>query len=174
MKEFKTLSGFAAHLTKLAAFGHEVTDHIAEEGAGLIRNAAKAKLGAYQGPVGPFPAWAPLAAVTIEERLILGFTPNDPLLRSGQLREAIQVSMRAGGATVGVAHGPHVEPGGKVEDVGEIALRMEVGGRTPPRPFLGPAAFESKQKVGRAAGLAMVAWLAGGNWLKPPKSIKLP
>jgi len=174
VKEFKTLAGFAAHLTKLASFGNEVADGIAEEAGAVIRDDAKAKLGSYQGAVGPFVGWAPLAQMTMEERAKNGFTPNDPLLASGQLRDAIESSLIPGGAQVGVPHGPHKEPNGTVEDVGEIALKMELGGAGPPRPFLGPAAFESKPKINKLAGRAVVAWLVGANWLKPPQSIKLP
>ena len=174
MKEFKTLGGFAAHLARLATVGNEVTEHIAEKAAESIRDDAKGKLGTYQGSVGPFPGWKQLAQETKDERVTLGFTPNDPLLRSGQLRDAIESSVQTGGATVGVPHGPHIGPRGEIEDVGDIALRMELGSGAPPRPFLGPAAFQSKPKVSKIAGVALAAWLVGANWLKPPSTIRLP
>lgn len=172
--EFATLRGFAAHLARLAAAGPEVTDAIAEQAGEAIRDDAKAKLGHYQPAAGPFKSWAPLAELTMVERMHYGFTPNDPLLRSGQLRDAIECTVRPDGAAVGVPHGPHIEPDGTVEDVGEIAMKMELGSTAPPRPFLGPAAFEAKPKINRMAGRALVAWLIGANWLKPPQSIKLP
>ena len=174
MTEFKTFGGLARHLERLAAFGPEVTDAIAEKAGETIRDDAKAKLGHYQGAAGPFDAWAPLSPWTQIERQELGFTPNDPLLRSGQLRDAIESSVIHDGAVVGIKPGPHVDPRGHVEDVGEIAIRMELGGLAPARPFLGPAAFESKKKVGTLAAIAVIAWITGRNWLKPPQSIKLP
>ncbi len=174
MKEFKTFAGMARHFARLATFGPEVVDAIAEKAGETIQGNAKAKLGHYQAASGPFAGWAPLSAATQIERQELGFAPNDPLLRSGQLRDAIEMSVVHDGVVVGVKPGPHVEPDGRVEDVGEIAISMELGGRAPPRPFLGPAAFEAKPKVGRLAGVAVIAWISGRNWLKPPQSIKFP
>lgn len=174
MTEFKTFAGFARHLDRLAAFAPEVIDSIAERAGEGIRDAAVAKLGHYQGASGPFEAWAPLSPWTQIDRQAQGFTANDPLLRSGQLSQAITMTVTHNGAVIGVKPGPHTEPNGHTEDVGEIAINMELGGVAPPRPFLGPAAFESKKKVGRMAGIALIAWLTGRNWLKPPQSIRLP
>jgi hypothetical protein len=174
MREYSTFAGLARHFEKLAGFGAEVTEAIAEQGAAAIRDDAKAKLGHYQGPVAGFNGWAPLSLARKTERVLDGFTANDPLLASGQLRDAISSTLIAGGAAVGVAHEPHHDPDGGTSDTGEIALRMELGDGAPPRPFLGPAAITSKPAVARIAGRALVAWISGGNWLQPPQSIKLP
>jgi hypothetical protein len=175
MREYTTFAGFARHLDRLAGMGNEVSESIAEQSANLIRDDAKAKLGTYQPATGGFNAWAPLSLERQTERVLDGFTANEPLLASGQLRDAIEASLQPGGAAVGVPHGPHIEPGGRIEDVGQIALEMETGsGGAPPRPFLGPAAFEAKPRVGKLAGRALVAWLVGANWLRPPQSITLP
>ena len=174
MRTFDSLAAFAAHLGQLAAMGTEVTDHIAGAAADRIRDDAKAKLGHYQPPAGPFPAWAPLSAWTMAERLELGFTANEPLLRSGQLRDAIERDVVHNGAVVGVKPGPHVEPDGRVEDVGQIALNMELGTFAPPRPFLGPAAIEAEKPIAQMAARTLVQWVAGKNWLLQPQSIKLP
>ena len=174
MRVYSDFVSFAAHLERMALMGTEMTEIIADAAAIKIRDDAKAKLGGYQEAAGPFPAWAPLAAATQSERVQLGFTANDPLLRSGQLRDAIALTLTSEGAVIGVPHGPHIEPDGRVEDVGDIALQMEVGGRAPPRPFLGPAAFQSKHAVSRIAARAVIAWLIGENFLHPPQSIKLP
>lgn len=173
-REFKTLGGFARHLERLAVYGNEVTEAIAEKSAEHIRDAAREKLGVYQPATGPFPQWVSLSQETMAERMRYGFTPNEPLLRSGQLRDAIASSVVPGGAQIGVPHGPHYEPDGTVKDVGEIAIDMEFGSVAPPRPFLGPAAYESKLGTSKLAARMLVAWLAGENWLRPPQSIKLP
>lgn len=174
MIEYKTFGGFAQHLEKLAMMGPEAGEAIAEQVAIMIRDDAKAKLGHYQAASGPFASWAPLAQETRDERVELGFTPDDPLLRSGQLRDAIDSSLQIGGAAIGVPHAAHIGPKGEVEDVGDIALRMELGDGAPPRPFLGPAAFESKHRAQQLAGTAVVAWLTGGNFLFPPQGKVLP
>ena len=175
MIEYKTFGGMSRHFAKLAMMGNEVTDAIAEQIATHIRDEAKAKLGEYQGASGPFGSWTRLAQATMDERVLLGFTDDEPLLRSGQLRDAIDSSLQIGGAAIGVPHGAHHGPRGEVEDVGDLAIRMEVGdGRTPPRPVLGPAAFESKHHAQQLAGAAVVAWLVGGNFLFPPQGKVLP
>jgi hypothetical protein len=99
-------------------------------GAKIIQEDAKARIGHYQGAVGEFPAWAPLADATKADRVRKGFSEDDPLLRSGELRDAIEVRPHREGAIVGIFEGA----------IAKIAVWMELGSRhAPPRPFLGPA-----------------------------------
>src|SRR5690348_1384126 len=72
------------------------------EGAEVIAKDARDKLGHYQGEVGPYPAWAPLSPSTQADRVAKGYTPNDPLLRSGDLRDSITVREVPEGARIGV------------------------------------------------------------------------
>ena len=53
-------------------------------------------------------------------------------------------------------------------------LALAVFAVHPPRPFLGPAAFEAKPKIGVLAANTLIAWLSGANWKNPIQSIKLP
>ena len=91
MREFQSFRGFASHLAMLAATGEEVTSFAAKEGAKIVADDAKARIGEYQDGVGPYGAWANLAPSTIDDRLSKGFTPDDPLLRSGELWNSIVV-----------------------------------------------------------------------------------
>lgn len=103
-------------------------------GTAIMEN-AKGKLGTYQPASGGFPAWPQLAESTQSQREAKGYTPNDPLLRSGALRESITMRAEGNAAIVGTT-----------EDIG---LYMENGTeRIPPRPFLGPAAEEEVDKIG--------------------------
>lgn len=161
MREYKTFGGFARHLVTVAAQGAEVEKHILGRATKIVRDDAQARIGTYQAETGPFNAWQPLASSTIADRINKGFTPNDPLLRSGELRDSITSQVHGDKAIVGSSS--------------DIALYQELGTATiPPRPFLGPAAFASKAKIGAMAANTMVAWVAGGAWLSPPQSIKLP
>lgn len=152
--EFNSFGAMGLHLTKLAAVGDAVTHHIAKEGGKAVQTDAKGRIGSYQDGVGPFPAWANLAEATVDDRLRKGFTPDDPLLRTGGLRDSIKVTVDGNDATIGSAS--------------EIALYQEQGtDKIPPRPFLGPAGFNSKETVGPVAALTTIAWVCGLAWRRP-------
>lgn len=99
----------------------------------LVQKTAKAEIGILQPTKGPFPAWEPLAPSTIAEKQRLGFSFNqesNPLLRTGQLRDSIQLVLTPNGFVVGSA-----DP---------IAEYQELGtSRIPARPFIQPALFQS-------------------------------
>lgn len=144
----------AVQLRNVALEGHEVHQHILTESAKIIQKDAKDQLGTYQDPKGPFDGWVELADSTKQDRVSQGFTPNDPLLRSGQLRDSIQMGVESGRAVVGTND--------------EIAKYQEFGtGHIPPRPFLGPAAFMAKVPISVLALKTVVAWIAGLGWKRP-------
>lgn len=156
MKEFGSLRAFSRHLQGLAATGPAVTNHLGHEAGEVVKAAAHAKFGEYQDGVGGWPAWANLAERTVEERLRLGFTPDDPLLRSGELRDSVTISQDGETTVVGSAN--------------SVMLWQETGTDRgiPPRPVLGPAAFESRPKWSLAIAAGVAAWVAGLNWRHDP------
>lgn len=106
-----------------------------------IEETAKEEIGVYQPAVGPFEAWAPLAESTKADRVRSGYTEDDPLERSGELKNSIEIEI------VGLA--------GIVGTKSEIGLWQEVGtDRIPPRPFIGPAYVRKidplMESIGRA------------------------
>lgn len=91
-----------------------------------IEETAKEEIGVYQPAYGPFDAWVPLAESTKAERIRQGYSEDEPLLRSGELRDSIESEVVGLAAIVGTKS--------------EIGLWQEVGtSHTPPRPFIGPA-----------------------------------
>src|SRR5262249_2308121 len=57
----------------------------------LVEDRARGKIGRYQRGVGPFPAWEPPADSTVADRVRKGFSPNEPLLRTGEhIRDTIE------------------------------------------------------------------------------------
>lgn len=115
------------------------------------------------------PAWAPLSQATlqgfrhphgfwIKGKIELGYTGHvsatDPLLRTGHLRDSIEVAVE--GLTMAV--------GSKLK----IALYQEMGtynpltGNIPPRPFIAPAALNSLPYAGEVFGTIAVSLLAPG------------
>jgi len=108
-----------------------------------IEQTAKEELGVYQPAVGPFNAWAVLADSTQADRVRAGYTANDPLLRSGDLRESIESEVMGLAAIVGTKS--------------EIGYWQEMGTtKMPPRPFIGPAYVRKidnlMEAIGRAIG----------------------
>ena len=160
MQEFTSLAALGRHFGRLALEGEAVTNRVTEKVADIVKQDAQVKIGVYQEAAGQFPAWAPLADSTVADRISKGFSPLEPLLRTGELRDSIETHVEGAEATVGSAS--------------MIALYQEQGtDRIPPRPFLGPALFEGKVKIGREAATHLVAWIAGLSWRRP-QPIRLP
>lgn len=140
----------------------------------LVQSDAMMRIGEYQAAVGPFPRWQQLAPSTQEERARLGFTPNDPLKRTGELSRSIEITIQGHTGYVGTN-----DP---------VAEYMENGtSRIPPRPFMGPAGFVNEFKIHnlfmramfRSLGLTseLRALEAGdiiGTMMGPPVTMTLP
>ncbi|MDF7658314.1 hypothetical protein PUG81_04980 [Erwiniaceae bacterium L1_54_6] len=107
-----------------------------------IEETAKEEIGVYQPAVGPFEAWAPLADSTKADRVHSGYSEDDPLLRSGELKDSIESEV------IGLA--------GIVGTKSEIGLWQEVGtDHMPPRPFIGPAYVRKIDPLMESIGLAI-------------------
>ena len=131
---------------------------ILEASAQFIEDEAKRKFGEYQVAAGPYPAWQPLAESTKADRVRQGFEPDNPLYRTGYLMNSIKYKVKGNEAVVG--------------SDSDIMVYQELGTATiPARPVLGPAAFQSKQKIKKIVVEGVTAWLTG----KPPiKKNNLP
>lgn len=134
----------------------------AEAGLGraakIVQEDAKGRIGEYQSDVGPFPAWAPLAESTEQQKEALGYERGKPLLREGDLRESIVTEHNAMEAIIGSKM--------------EIARFQEFGTADaahpiPPRPFLGPAAFQNQGKITATVGAYAMAGFVGGASIPP-------
>lgn len=119
----------------------------------LVRDKARAMIGEYQPAVGELPEWEPLKPGTQAERVRLGFTADDPLLRTGALREAIEARPVENGVRVGVFGD---------NDLAPIAFAQELGTSTiPPRSFVRGAGFFMEEAAAEAIGLRVHAALDG-------------
>ncbi len=120
-----------------------------EKSAKVVEDRAKEIIGHYQADTGPFDQWRPLAADTLAEKERLGYAPPDnPLLRTGEMRDSIEHTVEARRALVGSnndiavyqelgTHGPNPGPDGY---------------HVPPRSFLGAAAFQKEAEVAELLG----------------------
>ena len=159
MKEFSGLGAFALHLGEIALKQHEMERHALEKAAKVVETRAKAKIGEYQDQAGPFVGWAELAESTKADRSRQGFPEDEPLLRTGELRDSIEHVVIDNEAHVG--------------SNSDIAVYQELGTKTiPPRSFLGGAAADEIEKIIAIVGESATAALAGEGVHNRRMSIK--
>ncbi|MEI9744660.1 phage virion morphogenesis protein [Enterobacter ludwigii] len=141
MKEL-SLSDLAKAFTSVGPRIHTALEAGLEVVAKTIEEEAKEEIGVYQPAVGPFDAWAPLAESTKADRVRQGYSEDDPLLRSGELRDSISHRVMGLAAVVG--------------STDDKAVWQEYGtDRIPPRPFIGPAYVKSFHKITEMVGFAV-------------------
>ncbi|ADE12133.1 HK97-gp10 family putative phage morphogenesis protein [Sideroxydans lithotrophicus] len=116
--------------------------------AKVVQKDAQDRIGEYQAETGPFPAWEPLADSTEADKARKGFPLDAPLLRTGDMRDTIVTEHNALEAIIGSK-----DPVAKYQEFGTEHI--------PPRPFLGPAAYDSRDKVHRIIGKTAAASIGG-------------
>jgi hypothetical protein len=165
--DIESLGAMAVKLVSMEVTMFEFLHRGLDRALVKVEKTAKAEFGVYQPAVGRFGAWDELADETKAERLKLGFTENDPLLRTGELRDHVtheaQEFELAGvvGVKSGETHAPY-EDGGAEPDIGDVMMWQELGTEhIPPRPVLGPAAFRNKEAIQYLIGAAVVAGFVG-------------
>jgi hypothetical protein len=150
MREFTSFLHMAEHLIVIGAKGKLLEHDLLEHACVEIETLAKEKFGEYQAQAGPFAAWAPLAQATVDDRIAKGYSPDNPLLRSGETRDSIEHKV--------VGHE------GYVGSDSDILFWLELGtDKMPARSTLGAAAFEKEPKIREETGIGFAAWLAGGT-----------
>ncbi len=156
MKHFDSFSAFSRHLARLALQGPAVVHHATDCAAAVIEKRAKEAIGHYQPAVGPYSAWAPLAAATEARKAAAGHPVGAPLLATGEMYGSIGRSVDGDTAIIGA------------EDP-KMAWQERGTDKIPPRPVFGPAAFGSKDEIERVVGTTAAAWVAGNAWMRAPK-----
>ena len=149
MKEFTHIGQMVTHLAEMAAAEVLALHHGLKKCAVAVEETARSEIGHYQGEVAPFAGWTELADSTKADRLAKGFTENDPLLRTGQLRDSISHQVGGLEAVIG--------------STSDIMVYQELGtDRIPPRAVLGPAAIRNKELIMRILGRAAAEGLLYG------------
>ncbi len=101
---------------------------ILEEGSLLFENSAKHAIGTYEY------GWPQLAESTQAQRVSLGYSANEPLLRTGDLKDSITHNSDDKEAYVGTDN--------------PIAKYQEFGtSKIPARPFLGGAIMQEEHRI---------------------------
>lgn len=132
-----SLSQFVALLNQTAAqFPSSVRSGL--DGAGRrMAGTAQGYLGEYQDRrVGPFGHWPMLSPRTVDEKTRLGYSPPDnPLLRTGMMRQSIGHTVDRDSVTIG-----STDPVARYQEFGTVNM--------PPRAFIGRAVAERGREEG--------------------------
>ena len=150
MREFQSIAAFIEHVSTLHAKEALAVHNGLKRAAKMVEVQAKSEIGVYQSAIGEFPKWEELADSTKDDRVSKGYTENDPLLRSGKLRDSIHHDVDGLEAIIG--------------SDSDIAVYQELGTENiPPRPFLGSALAIKEGQVIRIIGEHVVSALIGGS-----------
>src|SRR3984957_16181177 len=144
MREF-SLGGSAEFLAGAAIAGPQkkATRAALEIGARMIRDEAKRVLGTYEYN------WPQLAQATQDDRVNLGFSANEPGLRTGEMKDSIGYT---------IISSEEAEIGSNDDKM----VYFELGTNTqPPRPTLTTAAIRRGQDVADIAGFLVGSAVAG-------------
>lgn len=148
MRKFDSPGAFAQYLMAVAARLPAAQHEGLERAAQCVETEAKSLIGAYQQAAGPFEAWRELSDATRAERVRLGYPADEPLLRTGDLRDSISHVVRGNEASIG-SNNP-------------IAVYQEIGtSRIPQRSFLGISLIHRSRDVVRLLHEATAYALVG-------------
>lgn len=140
-----SLSEFANHLVKGVVAVEVWKHHALEQACKIVEKEAKHVIGTYEY------GWPQLAEATQEERVRLGYSANEPLLRETAYGQPIKWTGKKGkggsGLRDSISH--YVEgDAGYVGSDSKIAVYQELGTVTiPPRSFLAGAAMHKEHEI---------------------------
>lgn len=161
MREFSSFGAFAAHFQRVLDEEHAAIHAGLEAGIAIAHAEARREIGTYQSAVGPFGAWPGLAEATQTDRTRKGFSDDEPLLRDGTLRDAIESHVEGDEAAIGVPS-REVSSVGRSVDIGLVAEVQEMGNdRVPARSFLGGALCREADAVVDAVVEPVIRLLEG-------------
>jgi HK97 gp10 family phage protein len=145
-----SISSFITHLSAMAEKVLLAEHQALKKAAEVVEAEAKSEFGVYQGQVGQFAKWDELAESTKTDRVLQGYTENDPLLRSGKLRDSISNKVYGLTAVIG--------------STDDVMVYQELGTPTiPPRAVLGPALLRKDKKVLEIVGIYTAGAMLQGS-----------
>lgn len=120
MTQVFTLLGFVAELATIQQDMEELPRAIVAKACAMITKQSKDQIGKQHEE------WPPLTPGTIADRVHHGFAPNQPLLRTGEMRDSIEWTVQG--------HGSHVE--GAVGSNSDIAVLSRARHQQDPAAFV--------------------------------------
>lgn len=152
MKEFQSPGAFARYLATLEARLPAARKKGLEAAAEMLKKEIQDEIGTYQDAVHGLPAWAELAERTVNERTGKGYSPNEPLFRTGELRATISYIVHDDHAVVGSP-----DPIMVYQEFGTPDAAHPI----PPRPVIGGSLFRKADKIVEAMILPTIRVLEG-------------
>lgn len=147
MASVSTIPQFARMMVNVVSHLPMAQHHALEVAAQMVEKEAKRVIGTYDY------GWPELADSTKEDRTAKGFSENEPLLRTGEMRDSIQHTTTTHWAEVGSDN--------------DKAVWQELGtARIPPRSFLAGAAIHEQHAIEHIVGDILHAHLTGGGQSK--------
>lgn len=129
-REFDSFTGFAAELAVIAVEMSTAMNDGLSDVAQILEKEVKSEFGTYQT------GWAQLADSTQKQRTAQGYTPNDPLLRTGSERDKVHHTVEGDEAIVG--------------SDSDIAVWQHIGTEhIPPRDVYAPAVQRLRPHINR-------------------------
>lgn len=151
IKTFDDLASFALHLAAREVAVRQQGEKAMAKALSVITEDAKAQLGHYQNAVGDFPAWAPLAQSTEDQKRREGAPADAPLLRHGGMYASFDFTVAS----------PEEGAAGSTDPT---MVYHEFGtSKMAPRPVWGPAMVRSMPKVQKLLAQAVVEGILGGE-----------
>ena len=143
---FGSLAEFAAHLSTLTVHTEHNQHEALERAAELVEHTAKKVIGTYDLQ------WAALSEFTKEDRVSKGFPADEPLLRTGQLRESIHHSVNMRGI-IGSWNEARVGSNSDIAVWQELGfVNTRTGRSVPPRSFLMGSAIHKEEELRHILG----------------------
>lgn len=171
MREFSSIEALAAHLVTTTISNTLQTARGLSKCAQLVERRAKEKIGSYQDQAGPFIAWPELADSTKRDRERRGYSENEPLLRTGDLRDSISSAVSIDSMEAQIGSNSDVAV---YQELGTTHLPAASSGlhrllgveetpqqSIPPRSFLGGAMVDCLPEIKRILGMLVVSFLIG-------------
>lgn len=150
MKEFSSIGAFADHILKTAMAEEIAIREGLSKSIELVKAEAKSEFGTYQEAAGPFAGWAELAESTKEDRVRKGYSEDEPLLRTGEIRDSVESTVSATSLEA------------QCGSDSDILLYQELGTQhIPPRSTLGIAMAKKLPEIKRMLGASVVTGLVG-------------
>ena len=152
MKEFGSPSAFARYLEEMKGRLAEAEHKGLETAGKLVLEEVQQEVGTYQGAVNGLAAWAELADATKADRSKKGYSDNDPLLRTGHMRDSYAFTVGDHKVTIGSD-----DPIAGYQEFGTADAKHPI----PPRPVLGGSLFRRADDAVKAAVAPTIRLLEG-------------
>ena len=134
----------AAKFAAMAALYEAGVQDALEDGCKIVEKEAKRVIGTYDY------GWPQLAQSTQEDRVRSGFSANEPLLRTGEMRDTVEHTVQGHSGFVGS------------NDDKAVWQELGTSRGIPPRSFLGGAAAHKGAEVAEKIGEVVVKKIVGG------------